>query len=164
MSDRRELAGVLMDRGLSERKACVYMSLSRATFRYEAQPEDPLNELIREELRQLSRRHPRFGTPRMTALLQRQGYPVNHKRVERRWQEECLQLPRPRKRRHRGTVLSSRPVAAMRPNHVWSCDFLWDRTESGQRALSLQGLRSSPIHGPSSQHPAIPGTSARPAP
>ena len=137
MSDRRELAKVLIDSGLSERKACGYMSLPRATFRYQAQPEDSLNELIREELRQLSRRHPRFGTPRMTALLHRRGYPVNHKRVERTWREEGLPLPRPRKRSRRGPVLCSRPVAAKRPNHVWSYDFLWDRTESGQRLKIL---------------------------
>jgi len=74
---------MLEEKGMSERNVCRHLRLSRTTLRYREQPEDEVNVLIREELKRLSSRHRRYGTPRMTALLRRDGFEVNHKRVER---------------------------------------------------------------------------------
>jgi putative transposase len=89
LSERREMVGELIAFGLSERRACRSLSLSRAAYRYTPHPEDPTNALIREELKRLCLRHRRYGTPRMTKVLRRGGYTVNHKRVERLWREAC---------------------------------------------------------------------------
>jgi putative transposase len=122
--------------GVSARRSCGYLGLCRRTLNYVPRPEDPTNALIREELRRLSVRFRRYGTPRMTALLRREGHRVNHKRVERLWREESLPLPRRRRRRRRPSVYD-RPQPATGPNQVWSYDFLHDRTEHGQRLKIL---------------------------
>jgi transposase InsO family protein len=73
----------------------------------------------------------------MTAMLRRNGYKVNHKRVERIWKQGHWTLPRKRKKRRRGQSVVDRPHAAGRPNEVWSYDFVHDRTQYGQRLKML---------------------------
>jgi transposase InsO family protein len=76
----------------------------------------------------------RYGYRRITALLQREGWRVNHKRVERIWRQEGLKVPKKQPRRGRlglndGSCLRRRPGW---PNHVWSYDFVADRTSEGR--------------------------------
>lgn len=91
------------------------------------------------DIRRLARRHPRYGQRRVHALLLREGWRVNKKRVARLWREEGLQVPvRKRKRRrlgHSGNSCQRRPATAM--NEVWSYDFVFDRTEDGRRLKLL---------------------------
>ena len=75
----------LQTKGLSQRRACHHLAVARSSVRYCPKPEHPVNTVIRQELKRLSQRHRRYGRPRMTALLRRQGCDVNHKRVERLW-------------------------------------------------------------------------------
>ena len=65
--------------------------------------------------------------------------PVNHKRVERIWREEGLKLPKKQQKRVRlflndGSCVRLRPE---RPNHVWSYDFMEDRTMDGRKLRFL---------------------------
>ena len=83
----------------------------------------------------------RYGYRRITALLKREGWRVNHKRVERIWRREGLKVPQKQPRRKRlwfndGSCVRLRPE---HPNHVWSYDFLMDRTYDGRsmRMLTL---------------------------
>ena len=69
------MVGVLVGRGMSERRACEHVGVCRATVRYVGRPEDPVDVLIRGELRKLSGRYRRYGTPRMTELVRRGGVP-----------------------------------------------------------------------------------------
>ena len=76
----------------------------------------------------------RYGYRRITELLQREGWRVNHKRVERLWRQEGLKVPKKQKKRGRlwltdGSCLRMKPE---RPNHVWSYDFIADRTVDGR--------------------------------
>jgi putative transposase len=128
---------MLKGQGMSERRACRLLKADRSSVRYRRRPEDPVNGLIREELRKLSRRHRRYGTPRMTALLRRQGHPVNHKRVERLWAQEGLPLPRQRPRRRARGAGEARPQPATKPNEVWSFDFVHDQTIGGDKLKML---------------------------
>jgi transposase InsO family protein len=85
----------------------------------------------------LSRENPRYGYRRAWALLRREGWKVNKKRVQRLWTEEGLKVPekqRKRRRLPRGTSDNgcTRSRAEHR-NHVWSYDFVMDRTEDGRR-------------------------------
>ena len=80
----------------------------------------------------------RYGYRRITALLRREGWRVNHKRVERIWRQEGLKVPKKQRRRGRlwlndGSCLRLRPGW---PNHVWSYDFVADRTSDG-RSLKM---------------------------
>ena len=71
-------------------------------------------------------RYGRYGYRRITALLRRDGWLVNHKRVERLWRREGLKVPTRQPKRGRlwlndGSCIRLRPE---RRNHVWSYDFV----------------------------------------
>ena len=71
-------------------------------------------------IRELAREHPRYGYRRITALLRREGWPVNRKRVHRLWRREGLKVPPRRPKRGRvwlndGSCVRPRPE---RPDHV----------------------------------------------
>jgi transposase InsO family protein len=86
----------------------------------------------------LARQYGRYGYRRITALLLRAGWPVNHKRVERIWRQEGLKVPQKQPKRGRlwlqdGSCVRLRPCG---PNHVWAYDFVLARTHEG-RAFRL---------------------------
>ena len=119
--------------GVSERRACRWLRQARATQRY-ARRERSDEARLRAAIEELSRRHPRFGSRRVTVMLRREGWRVNGKRVARIWREEGLQVPqRRRKRRRLGQSANgcTRRRAAF-PNPVWSYDFVSDQTEDGR--------------------------------
>lgn len=83
---------------------------------------------------ELASRYGRYGYRRITALLQAEGWRVNHKRVERLWRQEGLKVPCKQPKRSRlwlgdGSCLRLRPLFA---GHVWSYDFVAERTQDGR--------------------------------
>jgi transposase InsO family protein len=91
----------------------------------------PEESALRERLRLLARRHPRYGYRRIHALLPRDGFACNRKRVQRLWREEGLRLPPRSRRRRRGKRMPGEIIAAC-PNQVWAIDFLVDQTTDGR--------------------------------
>ena len=88
---------------------------------------------------ELASMYGRYGYRRITALLRREGWDVNHKRVERLWRREGLKVPRRQPKRGRlwlndGSCVRLRPEW---PNHVWSTDFVFDRTATGRLTRML---------------------------
>ena len=82
----------------------------------------------------LARLYGRYGYRRITALLRMEGWHVNAKRVQRIWRREGLKVPQKQPKRGRlwlndGSCIRLRPA---RPNHVWSYDFVMDRTHDGR--------------------------------
>ena len=65
----------------------------RSSQRYSATERDDEGPLTREII-DLASRFGRYGYRRITALLHREGWRVNHKRVERIWRREGLKVPR----------------------------------------------------------------------
>ena len=125
---------------MSQRQACRCLGVPRASMGYVPKPESTVNQVIGQELQRLAVRYRRYGTPRMTALLRRAGYEVNHKRIERLWQVAGLPLPRKRPRRRRMTSAQLHAPTATRANDVWCFDFVHDRTEYGQQLKILTVL------------------------
>lgn len=122
---------VMKSEGLSERRSCKLTGLGRATYRYKHTAKD--DGFVRERLRILAAQRPRFGAPRLTVLLRQELGTVNHKRVERMYREEGLQLPRKRGKK-RG--VNNRAVALLvpsGPNERWSMDFMSDSLCDGRR-------------------------------
>jgi putative transposase len=118
---------------VSERRACRVLGQSRMTQRYlplVRDDEEPLTQRIIE----LAALYGRYGTPRITALLRREGWRVNHKRVERVWREAGLKVPQKQSKRGRlwlndGSCLRRRPE---HKDHVWAYDFVTARTHNGR--------------------------------
>jgi transposase InsO family protein len=81
----------------------------------------------------------RYRYRRVTALLQQEGWRVNHKRVERIWRREGLKVPRRQPRRGRlwladGSCARHRPTPR---HHVWASDVLAVRAQNGRRLRLL---------------------------
>lgn len=123
---------------LSERRACRALGVPRSTLRYSAIEPEREKELI-ERIKQLARKHPRYGYRRVTALLRQDGWSINLKRVHRLWRAAGLKVPQAqRKRRRLGTSQNGcTRQKAERPNHVWSYDFVMDQTCDGKRLKIL---------------------------
>ena len=88
---------------------------------------------------ELATRYGRYGYRRITALLREAGWVVNFKRVERIWRREGLKVPHKQPKRGRlwlndGSCIRLRPEY---PNHVWSYDFVEDRTHNGRKYRML---------------------------
>ena len=90
---------------------------------------------------QLASDYGRYGYRRITILLHNEGWRVNHKRVERLWRQEGLKVPQKQPKRRRlwlndGSCVRLRPAYK---DHVWSYDFVADRTSEGRafRMLTL---------------------------
>lgn len=128
---KRQAVGVMRQMGRSERRACELARLNRSTCRY--RPVSRSDESMRTRLKELARRHLSYGTPRLTALLRREFGIVNHKRVERIYREEALQLPRRKKVRRRGPAPRQPLAVPTRPGERWSMDFMSDSLADGRR-------------------------------
>lgn len=110
------------------------MGLPRSSLGYQAHPRYDTDLTAR--IKALARQHPRWGCRRIHAALRRDGLKVNRKTVHRIWQREGLALPSRRKARKTRTGQHV-PQQAMRPNEVWTYDFLFDETASGCRLKIL---------------------------
>jgi transposase InsO family protein len=82
-----------------------------------------------------AREYGRYGYRKVTALLHQAGWQANSKRVERIWRREGLKVPPRQPKRGRlwltdGSCIRLRPD---RPDHVWSYDFVEDRTHCGRK-------------------------------
>ena len=97
-------------------------------------------ERLTEDIVTLARQYGRYGYRKIAELLRRQsGWVVNDKRVERIWRREGLKVPakQPKKGRLWLNDGSCIRLRAERPNHVWSYDFVEDRTDEGRKYRML---------------------------
>lgn len=117
---------------VSQRRACAVLEQPRSTQRYQGSPRSDEGALCRR-LRELVRRRPRFGYRRLTAVLRREGWVVNVKRVHRLCRKEGLKVRRiQRKTRAVGYSTNACHLRqAAHKDQVWCWDFAFDRTGSG---------------------------------
>jgi putative transposase len=117
---------------ISERRACSVLGQSRTSQRH-----NPLvtadEERLRGDIVRLASKYGRYGYRRITALVNGEGWRVNHKRVERIWRMEGLKVPPKQPKRGRlwlndGSCMRLRPA---HKDHVWSYDFVEERTTDG---------------------------------
>ena len=139
---RRRAVQLLQERlGVSQRRACAIVGQHRSTQRYEPAEPDP-DRSLRAELRGFAESHPRWGYRRAHAVLQRQGWAVNRKKVQRLWRQEGLRVPPKRRKRQRlgDSDTDAGLLRAQRPDHVWALDFQFDVTASGRKIKILHVL------------------------
>jgi putative transposase len=119
---------------VSERRACRVVDQPRSSQRYSSTNAE-IDTALMQRMVALSRENPRYGYRRVWALLRREGWTVNKKRVQRLWREADLKVPaKERKRRRMGASENSiTRRQAEYPGHVWSYDFAMDATEDGRR-------------------------------
>lgn len=121
-------------KGLSERRCLGILRMSASALRYQTRPDR--NRQLREQIVALAQRHRRYGAEMIYLKLRQAGQLVNHKRVERLYRLEQLQIRR--RRRKKIPVAERQPL--LRPgaaNEVWSMDFVFDRVASGRAIKCL---------------------------
>lgn len=124
--------------GVSERWACRVLGQHRSTQR-KAPNGRTDDAALTADIVALATQYGRYGYRRITVMLRAAGWAVNVKRVERIWRQEGLKVPskQPKKGRlwlNDGSCIRLRPE---RPNHVWSYDFVEDRTHNGRKFRML---------------------------
>jgi transposase InsO family protein len=114
---------------------CGVLDLPRSTFYHASTAGDESD--LQAALLELAGQYPTYGYRRLTALLKRAGWKVNHKRVQRLVSEMGLQ--RPLKRRKKRTTDSQHDFSRYpnlvseftpsRPDEVWVADITYVRLE-----------------------------------
>jgi len=122
----------------TERWACRVLGVNRTAYRYEP-VKLPDEEAVRTEIIDLACNHGRVGYRMVTDMMRNKGLVINHKRVERIWREEGLKLPKKQTKKSRlwlndGSCIRLRPTHR---NHVWSYDFIEDKTVNGKKIRFL---------------------------
>lgn len=133
-SDQRAAVQFLVEHGVSERRACVLVAANRSSVQY--QPQRGADDTLVERIAHLAYQHPRYGYRRIWALLRREGWVVNHKRVQRLWQQAQLQVRKPRRRR-RIARPERVPTQATFPGQVWTYDVVHDACWNGAKLKML---------------------------
>lgn len=120
--------------GVSLRRSCGLARLRLGSYYYRKVAAD--DGPLREAIRQLAQKRRRWGCPRIIVGLRRGGWCDNHKRIERIYREEALQVRR--RRRKRTSAEAREPlIQATRANQVWAMDFMRDALANGRKIRLL---------------------------
>ncbi len=135
LAEKQHAANYLQDRyTVSERRACKVLSLHRNTKR--AYEHKSYTDKIDQVIIQLSVAEPRWGYRAVYNRMKLDGYRVGRERVRRVRAREGLQVRvKQHKKRYPGS--SGQLLQAEYPNHVWTYDFVYDRTIDGRRLKCL---------------------------
>lgn len=116
---------------LSIRRQCELLNLNRASYYYQPAGESELNLRLMRLIDEQYTKTPFYGWPKMTVYLQKLGYPINHKRVQRLMQIMGLQAIYPKPQTspsapgHKIYPYLLRGLPITRPNQVWSGDITY---------------------------------------
>lgn len=133
---RRAALALVKGRKRSVARVCRALSLARSTFEYKSIKDLGPEIDLKKRLTELVERHRRWGLPRLHSILKKEGLVTNHKRTERIYREENMQIRR-RKRKKRSNILRVARPAASKPNEVWSIDFVFDWVMTGRKLKCL---------------------------
>ena len=128
--------------GLSERRGCRLVGVSRAMVRYRSRR--LADDTLRDRLVALAAVRRRWGYRRLAVLIRREGMRVNLKRLYRVYRAAGLTVRR-RKKRLRAVARGPQPlVAPTRRTEWWAMDFVLDElcTKRRFRTFTLEDLWS----------------------
>lgn len=129
---KRKAVSLLVEKlSFAPARACRVVGLASSTHHHRSIRRRS-DESVRERLKGLALERVRWGMPRLFAMLRREGFSDNYKRIERIYSESRLQIRlRPRRKQ------ISRPrielLVPSRPNETWSMDFVLDALTDGRR-------------------------------
>ena len=132
----KAVARWLVDRvAVSARRACRVVRLSRSTWLYQSRKAEPV--ALKQRIREIAETRTRYGYLRIHALLCREGWRVNRKRIYRLYGEMGLQLRHKPPRRRVQAKLRADRQPACGPNDCWSLDLMADQTFDGHKLRVL---------------------------
>jgi len=113
------------------------LSLSRASLYYRLAPPKAAEVSLKHRIDELYTQYPFYGSRRITVCLQREGFMVNRKAVQRHMREMGIAAIYPgpnlskRELMHRTYPYLLRGVTATEPNHIWGIDITYIRLVAG---------------------------------
>jgi putative transposase len=116
--------------GVSQRRARLVVGQYRSTQRH-AHVRSPQEAFLRDRIRALAVKYPRYGYRRVHVMLICDGYQVNCKRVQCLWRLEGLRVQSPKRRKPKN-VCQPIVVRGNYPNQVWAIDSQFDETTDGR--------------------------------
>lgn len=130
--------------GLSQRRVCRLLQADRHTLRYRSRRQE--DGALRTRMREIAESKRRYGCPRIYVRLRREGWHVNHKKVERLYREEGLSL-RHRRRKKAAAVPRVALPRPTQPGRCYAMDFVHDRLARGRRfkCLTMTDLCSKEV-------------------
>jgi len=121
----------------STRRACGVVNLAPSSYYHRPKGPTDRQQRLEQRISALSKKHPRWGYRFIHQLLCDEGWRVNRKRVQRVRRQEGLGVRAGGRRKRRLRGPSGYPVQAAYPGHVWSWDFIMDRTTDGRPVKML---------------------------
>ncbi len=134
VQDRKEQAKLAISLGLSQRRACTLLKISRSILHYSLKMPEKDKSVI-EAMGGLSSQYPRYGYRHIHIFLQREGIKIGIERCGRLWSKSGFQVPK--KKRRKIINSTERPCKAIGPNSVWCYDFVHDMCANGQKIKCL---------------------------
>lgn len=113
------------------RQVCQVLGMAVSSYYYTAVECD--KSQLKAALQRLAGQWPTYGRPRLTAMLKREGWPVNHKRVARLMDELGITAERPPRRQRTTNSEHDFPrysnlvsdLAIVSPDQVWVADITY---------------------------------------
>lgn len=141
---------MLLDWGVSIRRACRVLPFDTSSYHYQSRRTDPA--FLKKRIKEICETHVRYGYRRVYHILRRGGWVVNAKKVYRLYRELGLQLRNKTPKRRVKAKLREDRAPAIRPNDVWAMDFVHDQLATGRKLHILTVVdtysRLSPVVDP----------------
>ncbi len=135
-SRKRSLIDELRDRfRASLTQTCALFRMSRSLYAYKSVRRDATLLIMR--IKEIAATRVHYGYKRVHVMLGREGWPDNHKRVYRLYQQEGLSLRLKRPKRNKSARLRQPKHLVTAMNQIWSMDFVADALFDGRRIRAL---------------------------
>lgn len=132
--------------GLSTRRSCEIVCVARSTYLYEPKQND--DHVIIEEIDGILSKNSMYGCGMIHLKLRQKNIEINHKRTERIYKEQGLQL-HSRKRRKKIASVERMPVELPdEPGVIWALDFIHDSVGFGKKLKILTAIDPVSNHSP----------------
>lgn len=115
----------------SARVACRFLRLSRSSYEYKSQQPSSRQQQLIKAIEELTKKHPRYGYRRITAMLKQQGWAVGKRHIQRLRRQMGMRVPPSKRKILRKGLSTGLPTRATHRGHVWTWDFIADATMRG---------------------------------
>lgn len=110
---------------MSTRRACGALGIDRSLYVYKSKRGEQAD--LKHRIKEICETRVRYGYRRVHILLQRDGWPVNPKRIYRLYKELGLQLRNKTPKRRVKAKLREDRRPAVQINEIWAMDFVHDQ-------------------------------------
>lgn len=122
---------------LSIKRQCELLGLNRSSYYFKPKGFSVEDYAIMRRMDEIFTEHPYYGTRRMKAILEKEGYTIGRKRISRYYQVLGIETIYPkmnlsrRNQAHKVYPYLLKGLEIQKPNQVWSADITFIRLRQG---------------------------------